>query len=99
MAFEVYKPRFEKEATVAISKNHLTLNKKLMDKFDTKYVELAFDPDTKTIRIKASNNENGLILNRNKIGARGFFKHFNIQQKGKYNAVYNENEKAIFVRI
>ncbi len=98
MSFEVYKPRFEKEATVAISKNHLTLNKKLAEKFDTEYVELAFDKDTNTIRIKASDNENGLILNKNKIGARGFFKHFNIQQKGKYNAVFNENEKAIYVK-
>lgn len=98
MSFEVYKPRFEKEATVAISKNHLTLNKKLVDRFDTEYVELAFDKDTKTIRIKASDSDNGLILNRNKIGARGFFKHFNIQQKGKYNAVYNENENAVYVK-
>lgn len=98
MSFEVYKPRFEKEATVAISKNHLTLNKKLVDKFDTEYVELAFDKDTKTIRIKASESENGLILNKNKIGARGFFKHFNIQQKGKYNAIFDENEKAIYVK-
>ncbi len=98
MSFEVYKPRFEKEATVAISKNHLTLNKKLVDKFDTNYVELAFDQDTKTIRIKASDSESGLILNKNKIGARGFFKHFNIVQKGKYNAVYNENENAVYVK-
>lgn len=98
MSFEVYKPRFEKEATVAISKNHLTLNKKLVDKFDTEYVELAFDRDTKTIRIKASDSENGLILTKNKIGARGFFKHFNIEQKGKYNAVFNENENAIYVK-
>ncbi|MDD4334189.1 MAG: hypothetical protein PHY77_01110 [Desulfotomaculaceae bacterium] len=98
MSFEVYKPRFDKEATVAISKNHLTLNKKLVERFDTSHVELAFDKDTKTIRIKASNGENGLILNKNKIGARGFFKHFNIQQKGKYNAIFDENEKAIFVK-
>ncbi|MDD2553527.1 MAG: hypothetical protein PHP51_03010 [Desulfotomaculaceae bacterium] len=98
MSFEVYKPRFEKEATVAISKNHLTLNKKLAEKFDTEYVELSFDKDTKTIRIKATDSKNGLILNKNKIGARGFFKHFNIQQKGKYNAVFDENEKAIYVK-
>lgn len=98
MSFEVYKPRFEKEATVAISKNHLTLNKKLVDRFDTEFVELAFDKDTKTIRIKASDSDHGLILNKNKIGARGFFKHFNIQQKGKYNAVYNENENAVYVK-
>ena len=99
MAFEVYKPRFEKEVTVAISKNHITLNKKLLDKFNTRYVELAYDPETKLIRIKPSANESGLVLNKNKIGARGFFKHFNIEQKGKYGAVYNDNEKALYVRL
>ncbi|NQS75077.1 MAG: hypothetical protein HQP61_01350 [Peptococcaceae bacterium] len=98
MSFEVYKPRLEKEATVAISKNHLTLNKKLAEKFDTRYVELAFDRETNTIRIKAANGENGLVLNKNKIGARGFFKHFNIQQKGKYAAIFNEEEKTILVK-
>ena len=66
MPFEVYKPRFEKEATVAISKNHLTLNKKLVDKFNTEYVELAFDKDTKTIRIKASEVKTGLFLIKTK---------------------------------
>lgn len=99
MAFEVYKPHLEKEATVAVSKNHLTLNKKLMGKLNTKYVELAYDPDTRNIRIKASNDENGLILNKNKIGAKGFFKHFNISQKGKYCAVYNDIEKSIFIQL
>lgn len=99
MAFEVYKPHLEKEATVAVSKNHLTLNKKLMGKLNTKYVELAYDPDTRNIRIKASNDENGLILNKNKIGAKGFFKHFNISQKGKYSAVYNDSEKSIFIQL
>lgn len=99
MAFEIYKPRFEKEATVAISKNHLTLNKKLMAKLDAKYIELAYDPDTRTIRIKPSSNDNGLVLNKNKIGARGFFKQFNIEQKGKYSAVYEDDEKALYVRI
>ena len=98
MSFEVYKPRFEKESTVAVSKNHLTLNKQLAVKLDTSLVELAYDPDTKTIRIKPSNNENGLILNKNKIGAKGFFKHFNIDLKGKYCAVFDEKEKSVYVR-
>ncbi|HOV80885.1 MAG TPA: hypothetical protein PK728_12415 [Bacillota bacterium] len=98
MAFEVYKPRNEKESTVAISKNHLTLNKKLAFQLETSLVELAYDPDTKTIRIKPANDENGLVLNKNKIGAKGFFKHFNIGSKGKYSAVFNEKEKAIYVQ-
>jgi len=99
MAFEVYKPFLEKETTIAISKNHLTLNKKLLDKLNTKYVELAYDRNTKTIRIKPSPNENGLVLNKNKIGAKGFFKHFNLAQKGKYNAVFDDNEKTLYINI
>lgn len=99
MSFEVYKPRFEKESMVAVSKNHLTLNKRLAAKLATPLVELAYDPDTKTIRIKPTNNENGIILNKNKIGAKGFFKHFNIDLKGKYSAVFDEKEKNIFIKI
>ncbi|OPY57303.1 MAG: hypothetical protein A4E55_01699 [Pelotomaculum sp. PtaU1.Bin035] len=99
MAFEVYKPKIEKEATVSISKNHITLNKKLISRLNTSYVELAYDPDTKTIRIKTSTNENGLIVNKNRIGTRGFFKHFNIQNKGKYNTIVDENENAIYIYL
>lgn len=99
MAFEVYKPNNDKDYVVAISKNHLTLNKILTAKLNPSYVQLAYEPDTKTIRIKLSGDENGLIVNKNKIGARGFFKHFNIQNKGKYNATYDENEKAVFIRL
>lgn len=99
MAFEVYTPYFEKEATVAISKNHLTLNKKLIELFDKKYVELAYDRNTKTIRIKPANSDTGLIISKNKIGAKGFLKYFNIEQKGKYPAVYDEKEKALLVKL
>jgi hypothetical protein len=70
-----------------------------LDKINTRYVELAYDPETRTIRIKPSTTDNGLVLNRNKIGARGFFKHFKIDQKGKYNVVYNEKEKALYIQI
>lgn len=96
--FEVYKPLYAKENTVTISKNNLTLNKKFVDKFESEYVELAFDKDTQTIRIMASDNQNGLMLNENKIGASGFFKHFNIQHRGKYNAIYIDNENALYVK-
>jgi len=99
VAFQVYKPKSEKESTVFISKNHLTLNKKLASQLNSSHVELAYDPVTKTIRIRPSSNENGLIINKNKIGAKGFFKHFNIQNKGKYNTSFDENEKAIYIRL
>ncbi|OPX86598.1 MAG: hypothetical protein A4E53_03032 [Pelotomaculum sp. PtaB.Bin104] len=99
MAFEVYKPNNEKDYVVSISKNHLTLNKALTAKLNPGYVELAYDVDTRTIRIKPSSTESGLIVNKNKIGARGFFKYFNILNKGKYNAFYDENEQTVLVRL
>jgi uncharacterized protein YtpQ (UPF0354 family) len=99
MVFKVYKPFLEKENTIAISKNHLTLSKELLNKLDAKHLELAFDRTTKTIRIKPTTNEHGLILNKNKIGAKGFFKHFNIEQKGKYTAVFDDHEKTLYINI
>jgi alkyl hydroperoxide reductase subunit AhpC len=57
------------------------------------------NPEELIRQIKASTTDNGLVLNRNKIGARGFFKHFKIDQKGKYNVVYNEKEKALYIQI
>ncbi|NPV72594.1 MAG: hypothetical protein HPY89_02115 [Pelotomaculum sp.] len=99
MAFEIYKPRVEKDTFVSISKNHITINKELLSKLNANYVELAYDRDTKTIRIKPSTNKNGLSINKNKIGARGFFKHFNIEQKGKFNAVFDDKEKALYIQI
>ncbi|MDD3653863.1 MAG: hypothetical protein PHO01_06735 [Desulfotomaculaceae bacterium] len=99
MAFEVYKPNNENGYIVSVSKNHLTLNKRLITKLNPSYVQLAYDSETKTIRIKPSSDESGLIVNKNKIGARGFFKHFKIQNKGKFNATYDENEKAVYIRL
>ncbi|OPX90879.1 MAG: hypothetical protein A4E52_00693 [Pelotomaculum sp. PtaB.Bin013] len=99
MTYEVYKPTAEKEFTISISKNHFTLNKKLALKMNMSHVELSYDPLTKTIRISPSTNNNGLTVNRNKIGARGFLKHFNIQCKGKYHITIDENEKALYIRL
>lgn len=102
MTFQTYKPTNEKGFVVSISKNHLTLNKELTARLDPspRYVQLAYEAETKTIRIMPSgDDEQGLVINKNKIGARGFFKYFNIENKGKYNATYDENEKAVYVRL
>lgn len=85
MAFTVYVPRKE-EYEVAVSKNHLTLGKKILESINCKYVELAYNKETNTIRIKPSENGNALVVNQNKIGSKGFFNHFGITKKGKYTA-------------
>lgn len=99
MPFEVYTPELEKAYTVALSKNHLTLNKKLLSKFNYKYVELGYDHGSRTIRIRPASEGKGLVLSGNKIGARGFFQHFNINLRGKYSVTFDEGEKTLYIKI
>jgi len=100
MAFEIYKPRGErvpKLPLITISKNSIVLNKHAREKLSINRVELAFDPETNIIRIKASNN--GQNIKKTKVFGRGFFNHFGITVKGKFPAEYDENEKALYVNI
>jgi hypothetical protein len=100
MAFEVYKPRGEKSEKiplVSLSKNSIVLNKTSREKLQAENVELAFDKDTKTIRIKAV--DEGQAIKKTKLFARGFFNHFGINTKGKYPAIYDQEENALFVKL
>ncbi|MCL6634913.1 MAG: hypothetical protein K6T29_04005 [Peptococcaceae bacterium] len=100
MAFEVYKPRGErvpKMPLVTISKNSIVLNKHAREKLNTEKVELAYDRESKTIRIKAA--EEGQNIKKTKVFSRGFFNYFKIAARGKYQAVYDEKEKALFVNL
>lgn len=100
MAFEVYKPRGErvpKLPLVTISKNSIVLNKHAREKLEAEKVELAYDKENNTIRIKAS--EEGQGIKKTKVFARGFFNHFGINKKGKFTARYDEQENAIYVEL
>lgn len=100
MAFEIYKPRGErvpKLPLVTLSKNSIVLNKHAREKMNTEKVELAYDKDTNTIRIKAT--EDGQSIKKTKVFSRGFFNHFNILTKGKFQAEYDEIQNALFVDL
>lgn len=101
MAFEVYMPRGERMAKipmVTISGTSLVLNKYSREKLGTDRVELAYDRDTKTIRIRAA--EDGMqSIKKTKIFSKGFLKYFNINKKNKYEAEFDENEKSLYVKI
>lgn len=101
MAFEVYQPRGEKAEKlplVSLSKNSLVMNNKAREKLNKpENIELAFDKSSNTIRIKPSNN--GLSVKKTKVFAKGFFNHFNINQKGRFAATYDENENVLYVNI
>ncbi|OPY58950.1 MAG: hypothetical protein A4E55_00556 [Pelotomaculum sp. PtaU1.Bin035] len=100
MAFEIYKPRGErvpKLPLVTISKNSMVLNKHAREKLCAEKVELAYDSETNTIRVKAT--EDGQNIKKTKVFSRGFFNHFGIAAKGKYQAEYNEKERALYVNL
>jgi len=100
MAFEVYKPRGErvpKQPMVTISKNSIVLNKHAREKLNSEKVELAYDRETKIIRIKAA--QDGQNIKKTKVFGRGFFNHFNISTKGKFAARYDEKENALYVDL
>lgn len=99
MAFEVYRPRSSRENVVALTKHHIRLSGKLVNKLGTDRVEVAYDRDANKLRIRGI-EDGGLMINKNKIGARGVFKYFDLEGKrGNFAAVYDEKEKAIFVDL
>jgi len=105
MSFEVYRPRErerkEKTATVSFSKNSIVLNKVAREKLKASEVELAFDNDSKTVRIKEVRNGDmpRMTIKKTKIYGKGFYKFFNIKPKGKCEAKFEEAEKSLYVYI
>ena len=99
MAFEIYRQRSARENMVALTKHHIRLGGRLAQKIGSRRVEVAYDKDTGNLRITGV-EDGGMLLNKNKIGARGIFTYFNIEsKKGTYHAVFNEQENAVYVDL
>jgi len=103
MAFEVYHSRKQGSEKVInpivrLSKNSIVLDKTARQLLENpEYVELAYDSDEKIIRIVPSNN--GTQVKKTKLPAQRFYKVFEIDVTGKFNGVFNEEEKALFVNL
>lgn len=101
MAFVVYKPRGEKAEKVpmvSFSKSSIVLNKVAREKLGAQYVELAYDRNSKTIRVRAV-EEDGIQIKKTKVFGKGFFKYFDINLKGRYEAILDEQENALYVKV
>ncbi|MFZ5645166.1 MAG: hypothetical protein ACOY46_16445 [Bacillota bacterium] len=101
MSFEVYRPRGEKNEKVpviSLSKSSIVLNNVARQKIGKNKIELAFDRDTQTLRIKAV-DEGGLEMRKTKVFGKGFFNYFDINKKGKYEARYDPDENALYATI
>lgn len=53
--------------------------------------------NTNVIRIKAS--DEGQLMKKTKVFAKGYFNHFGINKTGKFKAEYNQEENALHVDI
>lgn len=101
MAFEIYRPRgerAEKVPIVSLSKSSIVLNNVARQKIGKNKIELAYDRDTKTLRIKAV-DDGGLEMRKTKVFGKGFFNHFGINKKGKYEARYEPGENALYANL
>lgn len=101
MAFEVYRPRGEKQEKapiVSLSKTSIVLNNVAREKLGTNRIELAYDRDSQTIRIRAV-EDGGMEVRKTKVFGKGFFNQFRITKKGKFEARYDPGERALYVPI
>lgn len=91
MAFETYVPhagrnavksnRNKKIPAIRLSKSSVVINKWAREFFHAANIELAFDPETNTIRIGPGGT---IKLNNSKVFAKGFFRHFGITTVGLF---------------
>ncbi|HUW66094.1 MAG TPA: hypothetical protein VMW83_15635 [Spirochaetia bacterium] len=92
MAFESYVPRRgggrssgvsrnKKLPAIRLSKNSLVINKWAREFFRAANIELAFDPETNTIRIGPGGT---ITLKKSKVYAKGFYKAFGITSVGLF---------------
>lgn len=104
MVFEVYVPKRRKskadpQPLVKLSKSSIVLDKVSRATLKCDLLELAYNAQSKSIRIRPGTEQTGLPLLKTKLNARGFFKEFNITDTGKYIAKYDENENALYVQL
>jgi hypothetical protein len=101
--FEVYVARSKENKKkdvpeIKISKQSIVLNKKARNLLQADSLELAYDKESRAIRIKKA-LEHGLTLKKTKVFAKGFLAHFDIQEKGKFRADFKEDENALYVKL
>ena len=103
-SFEVYVPRQHNtngkvsSPKVKLSKMTMVLDKTARTMLNNpEHVELAFDKTNRVIRITPS--ESGTTVKKTKVFAQGFYKNFEIDATGKYDGIFDQDNKALFVKL
>jgi hypothetical protein len=101
VAFEVYKPRGERQEkapTISLSKTSIVFNNVAREKLGSNRIELAYDRDEGTIRVTAV-DEGGMEIKKTKVFGKGFFNQFSINKRGRFEAKFDSNEKSLYAII
>lgn len=101
MGFEVYKPRGERQEKapiISLSKTSIVFNNVAREKLGSNRIELAYDRDSSTIRVKAV-EEGGMEIKKTKVFGKGFFNQFGLNKRGKYEANFDNAERALYAVI
>lgn len=108
MAFEVWDASQDitqsNKPWIRLSKNTIVLSKNLKSELDAKgtKIQLAYDKKLKTIKINSvGENEKGLMLEKTKIVAGGFFKKFdiNVEETKRYEAIWSDKEQGFLFKL
>jgi hypothetical protein len=100
MAFIAYHPKQGiKESVkmiISLSKASIVLNRLSREALKTpEYVALAFDPDDNILKITPSNKEEGILVKKTKIFAKGFYNFFDLHINGRYIAIFNQEDESL----
>ncbi|MFZ5644620.1 MAG: hypothetical protein ACOY46_13605 [Bacillota bacterium] len=101
VAFEIYKPRGERQEKapiVSLSKTSIVLNNVAREKIGTSRIELAYDRASKTVRVRGV-EEGGMEIKKTKVFGKGFFNQFGINKKGKFEARYEPSENSLYIKL
>lgn len=101
MSFEIYKPRGERQEKapiISLSKTSIVFNNVAREKLGSNRIELAYDRDNGTIRVKAV-EEGGMEIKKTKVFGKGFFNQFGVSKRGKFEAKFDNAERALYAVI
>jgi len=100
MAFIEYNPTRGglRPKSAKLTKTHLILSSDLHEKIGENNVSVALDPDDKILRLTPVES-GGLKLTEGKLQSKGFVNFFGIDKKGLFDAEWDENEGAIFIKV
>lgn len=86
--------------TFSAKYTYIRLDKRALELLQSDRVLLDYDPEGMTFRIAASNNEEGIKVSSNdRVFCSGFFNKYSITVDGTYEAEYNQDERALYVKI